>query len=794
MKSLAHSTKGKPAQANPDTAHRLAGLREGADILLDPWGVAHIRAATAQDLFLAQGFNAARDRLWQIDLWRKRGLGLLAADFGPGYLEQDRAARLFLYRGDMAAEWRCYGPDAEEICTAFVAGINAYITEAEAGRAPMPPEFALMGTRPGLWQAGDVVRIRTHCLTRNVLSEVLRSIVTAESGEAADRLRCDLSPEVAPVYDPDLPPGSVPLAVLDTFKLATTPVSFTPERLAAGLEDARRWRQVDATGDVGLAFESPGSNNWAVAPSRTITGRALMASDPHRTHELPSVRYIVHLKGAGIDVIGAGEPAVPGISLGHNDRVAFSLTIFGADQEDLYVYRTRPGDPLHYGYGGGWEAMEVVEEVFAVRGAPDQWLPLKFTRHGPVLHEEDGRVFALRTVWSDPGAAPYMASLAVMRTKDHDAWREALTDWGTPSVNHLYADTDGNIAWQTVGTTPVRPNWNGLLPMPGDGRYEWAGKLTLDQLPHVRDPGCGFIATANEMNIPQGWDHAAHSIGFEWVDRSRADRLKQVLSGEERHSVPAACALQNDVLSLSSRRLLDVLSGARLGPASAPAMALLAGWDCRATADSAEAMLMELWITRHLKPALFTAAGAFSPALLWPGSIQAVLEVLENPGSPEEEEARDRLLDDTLAAAWASAGASFGTDPAGWHWKTLHRLPLNHRLARIDGADPAWSIPEMKIGGNGSTVNYANYRVSDFQAITGPSVRLVMDVGAWDNSVFVNLPGQSGLPASPHYADLAPLWENGDYCPLLYSDDAVEAAAVARIRLRPVQGPGDVNC
>jgi penicillin amidase len=769
----------------------IPGLAEAATIRIDRWGVPHIKAGSLPDVFLVQGFNAARDRLWQIDLWRKRGLGQLAADFGPGYLRQDEAARLFLYRGDMEPEWEAYAPDAEAICTAFACGVNAYIALAEVGEVPLPPEFGLMDTRPAIWKAEDIVRIRSHCLTRNALSEVLRANVLSKSGERADLLRADLDPPVMPYADEDIALSDIPLAALDLFRLATAAVTFSPERLAATLEEADRWRRVDSIGDVVLAAASEGSNNWAVSGARTATGRPIMAADPHRAHALPGLRYLAHLSAPGLDVIGAGEPGVPGIALGHNGHSAFSITIFGADQEDMLVYETDPEVPNRYCYKGGWREMEVVSESFKVRGHPDQKATLRYTCDGPVVHEEESRAFGVRTVWSDPGHAPYMASLSVMRANSHDEWRAALKGWGTPSINHVYADVTGTIAWQTVGTTPKRGTWNGLLPVSGDGRHQWEGALSLDELPHMRDPDCGFITTSNENNLPKGWDSTERMVGFEWIDRSRAERIRERLSDDPAHSLEAAGKLQNDLFSRAGERVLAVLAGVEFTDEAARAAASLADWDCVSAAESSPALLFEYWITRHLKPACFAAMseGDGSTDLLWPGSIQSLLDLVERPEawfSDRPQPQRDQILAETLAAAWGDLSTRYGADPRNWHWGDLHRLDLVHPLDLLGrGETEGWSLPSIPLGGSGSTPNYANYRVGDFQTITGPSVRLLMDVGAWDNCLFINLPGQSGLPDSPHYRDLTEEWLAGNYHPLLWSDTAIEAATETLLNLLP---------
>ena len=291
------------------TTHHLPGLTAPVTLRIDHWGLPHIKAEGLADLFFAQGFNAARDRLWQIDLWRKRGLGLLAADFGPGYLMQDRAARLFLYRGDMAPEWTAYGDDAQAICTAFAAGINAGVDLVLAGKMPLPQEFAALGTKPAHWATEDVVRIRTHCLTRNAGSELARAQVLALADPDVDLLRAPLNPPVD-VSEWAVNAGAgLPPHALAVFELATAPVTFSADRMAAGLEEAAQWSRVDPRKTVVQAPSVEGSNNWAVAGNRTASGRPIMASDPHRAHAAPSLRYMVHLTAPGIDLIGAGEPS-----------------------------------------------------------------------------------------------------------------------------------------------------------------------------------------------------------------------------------------------------------------------------------------------------------------------------------------------------------------------------------------------------------------------------------------------------------------------------------------------------
>jgi penicillin G amidase len=401
----------------------VAGLEKPAEIILDQWGIAHVYAATTRDMFLLQGYNAARDRLWQIDLWRKRGLGLLAKDFGPDYIAQDRAARLFLYRGDISQEWAAYGSDAKASTDAFVAGINALVEEINNGLRPLPVEFRIAGTKPDLWRAEDVVRIRSHGLTRNVVSEVERARITCAAGIEADRLRRKLEPQWTTQVPAGLDPCTIPKNVLQDFELATKEVSFArPGQRRTSRDPETFFADSDA------AVSGIGSNNWTVAPSRTATGRPILANDPHRAHSVPSLRYVVHLNAPGLSVIGAGEPALPGISIGHNGQIAFGLTIFAIDQEDLYVYETNLENPRQYRYQSGFESMTVVRETIEVKGEAPRQVELLFTRHGPIVHldAEQRRAFAIRSVWFEPGTSAYFGSTEYMTATDWKGFLAAM--------------------------------------------------------------------------------------------------------------------------------------------------------------------------------------------------------------------------------------------------------------------------------------------------------------------------------------------------------------------------------
>jgi len=756
---------------------RVPGLEQPAEIIVDRWGIPHIRARTFRDIFFVQGFNIARDRLFQIDLWRKRGLGLMAGDYGPGFLAQDRAARLFVYRGDMAAEWAAYGnPQAEAICQAFADGINAYLALAEADPSLLPPEFAAMGITPHRWKAEDVVRVRTHALTRNVDSEVLRARVAARASLATDLARRSLEPAWEATIPAGLDPADIPEEVLDIYWLATVDPDVSPERLAAEMKDAWKWTKVDDFDQVHQDAAAQGSNNWVIGGDRTATGRPILASDPHREYRLPSVRYVVHLTGPGLNVIGATEPPTPGVFIGHNDHVAFGLTIFPMDQEDLYVYETDPANPDRYRYGDGWETMTHLTETVPVRGAPPQEVTLTFTRHGAVVHQDTkrNRAYAVRTVWAEPGTSAYMGRLAYMDATSAFEFGLALKHWHAPTVNQICADLNGDIAWFAVGKTPRRPNWDGLMPVPGDGSHEWNGFHPQAAMPSEINPEKGYFATANEMNLPAGYPYDTRKIGFEWSERSRSTRIHAVLDGQPAHTLADSMALQCDVVSVPAQRIQPLL--ARIDTAQAR---MLRDWDCVLGVDSAAASLFEVWWTKHLKPMLLDQVST-DPAvrpLLAPGDNETLLAMLEAMDAPTP------MLSETLTRAFTTCVALLGPDPAAWRWGDLHHGYFAHPLSRVTpvGRD----VGKLPIGGSGSTPMNTTYRGTDFRLTTGASFRMVVDVGDWDQSRVINTPGQSGDPTSPHYDDMAPLWAQGAYVPLLYTRPAVDAAATLRLALEP---------
>ena len=781
---------------NVDQTWELAGLKQATKILIDRWGVPHIYAANQDDLFFTQGFNAARDRLFQIDLWRRRGLGQLSAVFGSAFIEQDKATRLFLYKGDMQTEWRAYGQDAARITNSFVAGINAYVDYVIKNPEALPFEFKAMAYLPAKWQTEDVVRIRSHGLTRNLTSEVARAQAACSGDLSADEIRVGLQPawktKVPQGLDPCLPAN-----LLQVFQLATQNVVFDPNKMKTAQSAIAIDPAIALTMEYAPAQESmEGSNNWVIAPAKSSTGRAIMANDPHRAYSTPSLRYLAHLSAPGLDVIGAGEPALPGISIGHNGSIAFGLTIFSIDQEDLYVYETNPANSMQYNYQGKWLNFSVQKEVIAVKGGMSINVELLFSRHGPIIfrEHEKNRAFAVRSGWLEAGMAPYFGSIDYMRAKNFSEFKRSMLHWGAPTENQVYADTKGNIGWVAGGLTPIRPNWDGLLPVPGDGRYEWAGFLSGDKLPFSYNPTSGWIASANEFNLPAGYPYQQHKLGFEWPHNSRATRIAEVLTQLSKVSIQDSMHLQNDVLSIPARRLVALIQTLNSSDEKTQAaLNVLKSWDSIEHADSGAAALFEVWWSRYLGPAFKLTIGgkhdAQNLAAPDPGVMLNSLENIDARFGADARSRRDQLLFNSLRDAYLNMEKLQGKDSKSWRWGSLQTSFFSHPLASL--SDPA-TRTKINVGpfprsGSAYTVNQSSYRPQDFLHINGPSFRIVVDVGNWDNSQAMNTPGQAGDPDNQHYRDLVEKWAKGDYFPLLYSRGAVESATTQKLELLPLK-------
>jgi len=756
---LATNAKQTLAQIEGDL--KLPGLKEPVEIFRDRWGVAHIYAKNTPDLFFAQGFVAAQDRLFQIDVWRRQGTGEMAEVFGPEYAEADRFARLMKYRGDLDAEWTSYSPDAKEIATAFVAGINAAI---DAFGDKPPVEFQILGTRPKMWKPEDVLgRMSGIYMSQNFRNEIQRARLVAAVGIEKARWLAPVDPPreyTSALSDDEL--RAIDGRVLAGYDAAMKTLSFKPAKTE--------------------------SNNWVVSGDRSASGKPLLASDPHRATALPSLRYLVHLHAPGWNVIGSGEPALPGVAIGHNDKVAWGFTIVGTDQADFYVEEVNPENTTEYKVGDRWTPMTVVRETIAVKAEKERTVELRYTRHGPVLFQDEKRhrAYSLKWVGSEPGGAAYLASLSVGRASNKEEFITAMGRWKVPGLNFVYADVDGNIGWIAAARTPIRLKHDGLLPVPGNGGFEWSGNLAIADLPQSFNPKTGWLATANHNIVPEGYPHR---IGHEFAPPYRFQRIRDMLATKEKWGLGDFRAIQHDDGSIPGLALAKLLKGLVLKDASLdPFAKLMTDWDGRLSVDAKAGPLYALWL-RELQPAFYAlqVPKELSSALASLNGLPTMLAALESADprwfGTDPKAARDKLLRETFTRAVEYLKKLPAVQQG--RWGALHTITFRHPLAVLDPVmAKAFEVGPFERAGDANTSNNARYD-ENFQQIHGATYRHLIDLADWDRTLATSAPGQSGQPGSPHYADLAPLWAKGEYFPLVYTRPKVETATQHRLTLRP---------
>ena len=715
---------------------KTGGLKQPVEVLVDKWGISHIYAKNQDDLFFAQGWVVARDRLFQIDSWRRSGTGHWAEVQGASAIPRDRLARLIRYRGDWEAEWKSYSPDTKQIATAFTFGINAYISQLKV----LPPEFVKAGYTPALWVPEDVTaRMAGLLMMHNVQQELDRAI----------RMQT-LGPDVDSKLFPTNPPTEIKLA--DGLALG----DFKPEILA-DLRAALRGGPGDGQYEETTPEELwEGSNNWVVSGTRTATGKPILSNDPHRSITLPSLRKTFHLVAPGWDVIGAGEPALPGIALGHNQNIGFGFTIVNIDQMDLFVETLNPANPSQYRYKDEWRNIEIEHQFIDVKGQDKADVILGYTIHGPILYTDakTNKAFALKWVGAEPGAAGYLAGLRLARANNWNEFKAAAKYFKVPSENLVYADRQGNIGWIAAGEAPIRPNHNGVLPVPGEsGKYDWAGYLSIDQHPQQYNPARGWIATANHNILPPDYKHV---LGYNFALPYRFERIAEVLAGQPKHTVEDSRLLQQDVTSVAARRFQNAVTHAapKLTGHAQSMAEMLKPWKGVLNTESTTTTVYVFW-----QDTAFAAAFDVRPR----PSLEVLLHFLETDADALA------VLQKSGDQAWSTLTRKYGPDRAKWEWGDIHTLTLK---------------PLAPVGRPGDA-NTPNATGGPFPAQNaGASFREILDLADWDRSISTNVPGESADPASPHFSDLLLPWSKGEYHPLTYTRKAVEVVTTERLTLQ----------
>jgi penicillin G amidase len=723
--------------AEIDGSLKLAGLHQPVDVVRDQWGVPHLYAQNTDDLFFAQGYVMAQDRLWEMEWWRRELEGRLAEVLGPSAFERDRTARLLKYRGPFDdAEWTSYHADAKKIFTAYANGINAYIT-THADRLPV--EFVLTGIKPLPWTAETVV-LREPAFG-NASSELRLAMDVAKYGlkEANRRAAPD------PWDDLQVPEGLDVKLVSEAALAATRNTGRLPR---PEITEAYRSLVPQQTTRLDMPVDTirePGSNNWVVSSAMSPTGKPIVSNDPHRNVTNPSLRYIVHLNAPGWNAIGATQPPFVGVSMGHNDKVAWGLTITGTDFQDVFIEDLNPANLNEVIYNGKPEPLKIVSERFPIKGEAPRTVDLKFSRHGPIFYvdEKNHKAYALRSIFSEPGTASYLGSLKLDQSQNCKEFLELAMFWKANSENLICGDVDGHIGFQASALTPNRKGWLGRVPVPGTGRYEWDGFRS--ELPKEYDPPRGFIATANHNINTKGYWPPVVFKTTNTLPYDRITRLQQVLSAAKVFSVDDSKKLQRDVYSLRGAVDQKLFRGWKAADADVErARDMVATWDAELTKDSVPAAIYITWRRQIDPPGGGNADGPSAPA----------------PKRPDIEAALRKAIDKLTA--------DFGPDWTAWRYGRVHTQAYPHPILT------AFDLPTVeRRGGNGAV------------GADGATFREIIDVSNWDNSVTVNTPGQSGQPESPFYGNLLPIWADDQYFPMAFSRALVDQKAAHRLTLQP---------
>jgi penicillin amidase len=743
------------------------GLESEVEVLRDNYGINHIYANNQEDLFFMQGYLAAVDRLFQFEIWRRQATGTVSEIFGEDELERDIGTRLFKFRGNIKDELNFYHEDGNQIVTSFVSGINKYIKEVNANPELLPLEFKVLGIKPQEWTNEDVIS-RHQGLLGNIGDELNIGRAVSLIGEERVKEILWFHPKEPSLELPkNLTYDDLKQDILKLYNAYRRPLRFKKEYILDKYRSSNEIANIDFDLFKDDKF-SLGSNNWALSSEKSINNSPILANDPHRSLSNPSLRYMAHLIAPGWNVIGGGEPEIPGISIGHNGIGAWGLTVFRTDAEDLYVYELNPRNSNQYYYKGEWRDFKIIKESIPIKDKDDLIVNLFYSIHGPVtfIDSERNKAYAVKNGWSEIGGSPYLASLRMDQSKNWDEFREASTYFNIPGENMVWADKYGDIGWQAVGIAPIRNTHSGMVPVSGDGNFEWDGYLPIIEKPNVFNPQRGFISTANQNVTPSSYENW-NAIGFDWSDPYRGERIDRILESKQSFDIQEMLKLQVDYYSIPAEQIINLANN--LITDNKEYFTLLENWDKKLEKNSIEAGIYIEW-QNQIRSEIQDQYIPDEVKDYIEMQLYRVIDIL----SKMENTSRDKLLNETFNNTIVNLKSKFGENSENWVYgqNDYKHVKINHPLENIvnDSIKNIISLNVYPRGGDGytpgSTSNSLNQR-------SGASFRVMIDTNNWDNSFATNSPGQSGNPNSKFYKNLYEDWANDKYFPLLYSKSKI---------------------
>ncbi len=757
------------------------GLLDEVEVLRDKYGINHIYANNQNDLFFMQGYLAAKDRLFQFEIWRRQATGTVSEIFGEEELDRDIGTRLFKFRGNMEDELNHYHEDGFEIVSSFVSGINKYIEEINKTPSQLPIEFKLLDIKPKKWTNEDVIS-RHQGLLGNIDQELNIGRAVSLIGEERVKELMWFHPKEPDIsLDNDLTYEDLKQDILRLYNAYREPIEFKKNYILDKYQSEDEIAFTKSNIHINDEY-TIGSNNWAISGDKSFNGYPILANDPHRSLSNPSLRYMAHLVAPGWNVIGGGEPEIPGISIGHNGIGAWGLTVFRTDAEDLYVYDLNPNNDLQYMHKGNWRNFKIINESIAVKDKEDVNVELFYSVHGPVtfIDKKRKKAYAVKNGWSEVGGSPYLASLRMDQAKNWEEYREASNYFNIPGENMVWADKYGDIGWQAVGIAPIRKTHSGLVPVSGNGNFEWEDYIEIIEKPNLFNPEKGYIATANQNVTPEDYDRW-DVIGYDWADPYRGDRVNSFLESKDKFSMEDMTNLQIDYYSIPSKQIIDMSKDYITN--NLEHFKKLIEWNNILDKNSIEAGIYIEWQTQIY----YEFMKKFVPESVQEYIYVQIYKIIEGISkmSPQE---KTEFLNKTFDLTINSLIEKYGNESSEWvygqedykHVKIYHPLEkvVNDSIKDIIGLD---TYPR---GGDGFTPGSTS---SELNQRSGGSFRVVINTKDWDNSFATNSPGQSGNPKSKFYKNLYEDWANDRFFPLLYSKNKV----LMNLSERKVYRPSD---